>query len=624
MHDLLRDIQFALRQLAKSPGFTITAVLTLAIGIGANTACFSITDAVMLRPLAVPELDHVMVVSETQNHGDAQPAALANFEDWKRQSLSFEELAVLKPVDMSLTGSGDATHVQAELASPSFFTVLRTSAFLGRIFEQGETQPGRDRVAVLSYAFWKSHFGADARALGQKVELDQRPYIIVGVMPKKMQYPSVADVFLPFAPSPAQLDDRRLRDYLVVGRLRQGVPRSDAQAELNLIAGHLAETYPATNQNWSVKVETLLAGINGDLVPLFFSMIQGATFFVLLVVCANVANLQFARGIARRPEIAMRTALGAGRGRLLRQLLTENILLGLIGGAGGLLLAGLYMHISQISMPDRVARFLAGWSNISLNGRALALSLLLAVVAGAVSGVAPALEALRVNLVDQLKSGSRSVVGSGRSHKLRNILSVAQISLAVALVVGASLMCKGMLGMLHFGDRYRPTQTLIFNIHLPAAHYDTPEKLAAWYSQSLERLRAVAGAEQAEVTAALPYSDMAWLDDCQIENRALVPGKSPTALRLTVSEGYFDAFRIPLATGMTSGRTFSRSDDLHSQPVAVVSREFASRYFPGESPLGHRIRMGRAGNDQTVWMTIIGGVEEANYGLWGKSRPAAI
>src|SRR5271170_1503859 len=522
MQALLRDLQFALRQLWKSPGFTITAVLTLAIGIGANAACFSITDAVVLRPLAVPELDHVMVISEAQNHGDAQQVALANFEDWKRQSHSLEELGVLKPVDLSLTGSGDATHVQAELASPSFFTVMRTSAFVGRTFEQGETLPGRDRVAVLSYAFWKSHFGANAKAVGQKIELDQRPYIIVGVMPGKAQYPSVADVFLPLAPSPAQLDNRSSRDYMVVGRLRQGVPRSDAQAELNLIAGHLAEMYPATDRNWSVKVETLLAGINGDRVPLFFSMIQGATFFVLLVVCANVANLQFARGMGRRPEIAMRTALGAARGRLLRQLLTENLLLGLIGGTGGLLVALAYMRVMEATMPARVARYFAGWSNIALDGRALGLSLALAIAAGVLSGFAPSLEALRVNLVDTLKSGSRSVAGSGRSRKLRNILAAAQISLAVALVIGASLMGKGILVMLHLADQYRPAQTLTFNVHLPAVRYDTPEKLASWYRNSLERLRALPGVESAEATTALPYSDAAWLNELQIEDRPSV------------------------------------------------------------------------------------------------------
>src|SRR5271170_683963 len=624
MQSLLQDLQYAFRQLWKAPGFTITAVLTLAIGIGANTASFSIMDAVVLRPLAVPQLNHVVVVYEQQNHADPQQVALANFEDWKRESRSFEELAVRRDADKSLTGVGDAAHVQAEYTSPSFFSVMRTKAFLGRVFDPSETQPGRDGVAVLGYAFWKSHFGADANVLGRKIELDQHPYTVIGVMPKTMQYPSTVDFFLPFAPSDAQLNNRSSHDTLVTGRLRKGISVSGAQADLNVISGHLAQAYPDTNQGWRAKAEPLLDEVNGSQTPLYFDLIQGATLFVLLVVCANIANLQFARGIARRPEIAMRTALGAGRWRLLRQLFTENILLGLIGGAGGLLFADLYMHISKVTMPERVARFMAGWSNISLNGHALALSLLLAVVAGVISGFAPALEALRVNLVDQLKSGSRAVVGSGRSHKLRNILAVSQISLAVALVVGASLMCKGMVGMLHLGDRYRPTQTLIFNVHLPAARYDTPERLAAWYSQSLEKLRSLPGVEHAEVTAALPYSDAAWLDDCQIENRPLVPGKSPTALRLAVSDGYFDAFRIPLASGMMSGRIFSRSDDLHSLPVAVVSREFASRYFPGESALGYRIRMGRTGTDRTPWMTIVGVVEEANYGLWDKSRPAAI
>jgi putative ABC transport system permease protein len=623
MQTLLQDVRYALRQLWKSPGFTITAVLTLAIGIGANTASFSITDAVMLRPLAVPEMNHVMVISETQNHGDPQQVALANLEDWKRQSHSFEDLAVLHPVGMSLTGSGDAAHVQAELASPSFFTVMRTSAALGRVFERGETQPGRDRVAVLSDAFWKSHFGADTKAIGKKIELDERPYIVVGVMPGTVPYPSITDVFLPFAPSPAQLNNRSSHDYQVLGRLRQGVSRSDAQAELNLIAGHLAETYPATNQNWSVKVETLLADMNGDRAPLFFNMIQGATFFVLLVVCANVANLQFARGIARRPEIAMRTALGAGRRRLLRQLLTENILLGLIGGAGGLVVALAYMRVLQSAMPPRLARYLAGWSNITLNGRALCLSLALAIGAGVLSGFAPSLEALRVNLVDQLKAGSRSVVGSGRSRKLRNVLAATQISLAVALVIGASLMGKGILAMLHLADDYRPAQTLTFNVHLPAARYDTPEKLASWYRQSLERLRALPGVENAEATTAMPYSDNAWLDELQIEDRPTVRGETVNALRLAVSDGYFNAFHIRLFSGSASGRLLSASDDLRSQPVTVVSRKFASSYFPGLNPLGHRIRMG-SGADQTPWFTIVGVVEEASYEMLDRKRPPAV
>jgi putative ABC transport system permease protein len=618
--NLLQDLHYAVRQLWKSPGFTITAVLTLAIGIGVNTASFSIMDAVVLRPLAVPDLGHVVTVYQQQNHGDAQQVALGNFADWQRQSRSFEELAVRMPADMSLTGAGDAIHVQAEYASPSFFRVLQTNPLIGRVFNDSETQPGANTVTVLGYAFWKSHFAADPGVLGRAIELDQRAYTVIGVMPKTAQYPSEADFFVPFAPTEAQLSNRSSRDYLVIGRLRKGVTLGQAQADMNVIAEHAAQAYPATNQGSTVMVRTLLADMNSDQTPLYFNLIQGATFFVLLVVCANIANLQFARGIQRRPEIAMRTALGASRWRLMRQLLTENILLGLIGGAGGLLFAAGYMHISKITMPESVARFMAGWSNISLNGRALTLSLLLAVMAGIISGFAPALEALRINLVTQLKSGSRAVVGTGRSRKLRNVLAVSQIALAVALVVGAALMCKGMFGMLHLADRFQPAKTLTFNVHLPVTRYDTPAKQAAWYNQSLDRLRALPGVEHAEATSALPYSDDGWVDTTAIENRPLAPGQERSALRLTVSAGYFNAFHIAVA----EGRLFTAGDDLHTQPAAVVSRAFAARYFPGEDPIGKRIRMGVAGPGQTPWMTIVGVVDETTYSLWDRARPAAV
>jgi predicted permease len=620
MSTFLQDLKFAFRQLWKSPGFTITAVLTLSIGIGVNTGGFSIMDAVVLRPLAVPELDRVVTVEEQKDHGDEQDVALANYEDWQQQSRGFEQLAVRQDSDMSMTGAGDAAHVLVSATSANFFSVMRTGAMLGRVFDESEARPGRNSVAVLSYACWKSQFGSDPKVLGRTVELNRRAYTVIGVMPKSMQYPSTVDLFLPFAPSDGELANRALHKFMVVGRLRPGVSMGQAQAELNLIADHLAKAYPATNLGWQAHVEGLLAGINGEYTNLYFGLVQGATYFLLLVVCANIANLQFARGIQRRPEIAMRTALGAGRWRLMRQLLTENLLLGLVGGLGGLAFAYIYMRINVVVMPERVARFMAGWSNISLNGRALFFSLLLAISAGIVSGFAPALEALRINLTEQLKSGSRSVVGAGRSRKLRNILAVAQISLAVALVVGAALMSKGLMSMLHLADRYQPDQMLTFDLHLPEERYDTPEKKAAWYQQSLERLRALPGVEQAEATTAMPVSDEGWLNEFQVENRPLEPGKSQTALRLPVSAGYFSAFQI----GTVEGRTFSSGDDLRGQPVAVVSREFAARNMPGENPIGKHIRMGAAGAGQTPWLTIVGVVEETRYPLWQRLRPAAV
>lgn len=619
MSTLLQDLRYAVRQLIKSPGFTLAAVVTIAFGIGANTGMFSSMDAVVLHPLAVPRLDRVMSVSEEQD-GRLHWVTLGDFEDWSRQSRSFEQMGFYAPHDMNLTGAGDAAHVDGARTSAGFFSVLGAQAMVGRIFSAGDCQPGRDNVVVLNYGFWRRKFAGDPAVVGRKIELDQRPYTIVGVMPKTVQYPLATDIFVPFAPTPQLESDRVDHSYLVIGRLRDGVTVKQAQAELRTIAEHLAKAYPATNARWSVHVETLLDNVNGPYTPRYYMLIQGATLFVLLIVCANIANLQFARGIARRPEMAMRSALGAGRWRIMRQLLTENLLLGFAGAAGGLAFAYVYLHIIVITMPARVARYLPGWYNTSLNGRALTFSLLLAVAAGVLSGFAPALVAMRVNIVDQLKSGSRASSGSGRAHRLRNIFAVAQISLAVALVIGAALMSKGMNALLHIADVYHPDKVLVFGVSLPPARYDTPQKQAAWYEASLEKLRALPGVTHAEITAALPYSDMGWVRDCAIENHPVVPGKFQSAIQMYVSGGYFSAFHIPLL----SGRGFNQSDALGTLPVAVVSQRFVTQYFHGENPIGHRIQMGAGSGGHEPWLTVVGVAEETNYSLWDEKLNPAV
>jgi putative ABC transport system permease protein len=609
------DVRFAGRQLIKSPGFAITAVLTLAIGIGANTAIFSSMDAVVLHPISVPDLNQVVTLAEEQGSGNYHSVALANYYDWNRQNRSFEQLAVRTYADMSLTGAGDAAQVQAALTSANFFGVLRAQPLLGRVFADSDCEQGHNAVAVLNYGFWQRSFAGDPSIVGRQIELDQRKFTIIGVMPKSMQYPSTADLFLPLAPTPQQIADRSTHDYLVLGRLRSGVTVKQAQSEMRIDAERLAKDYPATNLGWSVKVEPLLDNINGDSTPLYYRMLMGATLFVLLIVCANVSNLQFARGIARRPEIAMRSALGASRVRIMRQLLTENILLGLVGAGGGLLLGSLYLHFLIINMPPRIARYMAGWSNTSLNGRVMAFSLLIALGAGVISGIAPAIEAMRMNIVDQLKSGSRGTTGSGRHRRLRNVFAVSQIALAVALVIGAALMSKGMLRLLHLGDVYKPEKVLTFNVTPPATRYNTPQKLAAWYSDSLQRLRALPGVTHADVTAALPYSDNAWMQDMVIENRPAVPGKFQSALRIPVSDGYFSAFHLPVI----AGRALNRGDDLNSQAVAVVSRKFVAQYLAGENPLGHRVRMGNPNDKKEPWLTIVGIAEDTSYSTWDQS-----
>lgn len=622
MSVLWNDLRYAVRQLAKSPGFTLAAVVTIVFGIGSSTAMFSSMDAVIFRPLAVPKMDRVVTIAEQRAKADQVgylQADLGNFEDWQRQSRSFQQMGVLTSWDSSLTGAGEPVRVRAAANSASFFTILKEQPLLGRIFTDSECQPGRDRVAVLNYAFWQQHFGADPSILGKTIQLDERAFTIVGVMPRTTQYPSEVDVFVPFAPTPRQLNNRLDHTYLAIARLRDGVTVGQAQAEMRTVAQGLAKAYPATNQGWSVRVETLLDDINGPYTPRYYKLLMGATLFLLLVVCANVANLQFARGIARRPEIALRSALGASRTRVIRQLLTENLVLGLAGAIGGVGFAALYLHMLMVTMPPVVARYMPGWSNTSLNARTLGFSLLLAVATGVVTGLAPALEALRIKLVDQLRSGSRGSIGSRRSHRLRSIFAASQIALAIALVIGAALMSKGMNSLLHVADDYNPTHVLTFRPTLPIKRYDTPQKMAAWYADSLAKLRALPGVTSAEVAATLPYSDAGWVQDTDIQNRPVMPGKFQSAIRQTVSAGYFSAFHVPIL----AGRTFNAGDTLGAQPVAVVSRRYVERYFPNQNPIGQHIRLG-AGDTQTPWLTIVGVAEEINYSMWEENIQPAV
>jgi putative ABC transport system permease protein len=616
---LTRDFHFAWRQLWKSPGFTLTCILIMAIGIGVNTAIFSMMDAIILRPLAVPDLDQVVTVAERQGNAsqsgpgasEDKQVALANYLSWKQQSQSFENLAVRSYASLSLTGAGDAARVQAAYTSANFFDVMRAVPLLGRTFNEGESQPGHDDVAVLSYGFWKKHFAADPGILGKRVRLDERTYTILGVLPRTAQYPSTADIFLPLAPTQSQLQNRVNHDYLVIGRLKPDVTLSAARAELNLIAVRLARQFPASNTGWTVRADSLLHTINGDMTPMYFRLILVATAFVLLVVCANVANLQFVRSLARSPEIAVRIALGAGRGRLLGLLLTENIVLGLLGAAGGLIIARICLHFCVIAMPDSVARYVAGWSNISLNGRALALSIALALGAGLVSGILPAFKTLRIDLVEQLKVGSRTTSGSRQTNRLRSLFAIAQIALSVLLVISAALMCKGMWAMLHMADEYHPQQTLVFNTYLPPARYATNASAAAWYNTSLGKLRSLPGVEHAEITTLLPDGQDGWTDNVNIENRPLQPGKFQSAVRLTVSDGYFNALRIPFF----SGEPFTAGASVDTQPTAVVSRKFVEKYFPGQDAIGHRIRMGAEADRLAPWVRIVGVCDDVSY-LW--------
>jgi putative ABC transport system permease protein len=616
LQDFLHDLRFSLRQLRKSPTFAATIIATFAVGIAANAAIFSVMDAIVLRPLAIPDLERVVTVAEQHGMQNPRTVSIADFRDYQRRSGSFSELAARAQASLTLTGSEGAEHIQATRATSNFFDLFRIQPLLGRTFTSGEDQPGRDGEAALTHAFWQSHFGARRDALGQAVVLDGRSYTIIGVMPRSFDHVGFTDLYLPLALTAQQQNDRKARDYAVTGRLARGVTPGGAAAELNAIAADIARQSPQTNQGWTVRVRPLAESINGDLTPTFTRIILAATWLLMLVVCANISNLQFARTAQRGPEMAVRSALGSSRLRLMRQLLAESLLQSLLGVALGLLLAKVALHYILTTMPQQVSRFLAGWTDIHLSGRTLAYSAGIALIAGVLAGLAPALAGMRVNLVEHLKLGSRSVSSSSGSHRLRNIFAGAQIMLATALVAGATLIAASMYTMLHDTSRFAPRETLTFNTYLPATQYASPARQAAFLRDSLSGLAALPGVRSAEFTTALPLNNTGvWTPELTIVGDPTPPGQSRSTQRITISPGFLSSLGIPLL----QGRFLSSADSMDTQPVAVISERLAHQYFGNRDPIGHRIQLGSR-QDATVPVTIVGVAGDVLY-TWVDQSP---
>ena len=604
------DLRFSWRRLRRSPLFAITTVATFALGIAANTAIFSVMDALVLRPLAVPQLNHVVSVAEQWGGNDASPVSLADYRDYAAQSRSFVDLAARTQAYMALTLGGQSEHVQATRTTANLFAVYRMQPQLGRLFAASEDQPGHEGEAVLTHAFWQSHFGGSDAVLGRDIVLDGRPYSIIGVMPRSFDGVGNGDLYLPLAATAAQGSDRQLRNYTMVGRLREGSSVATASAELNGIALGLARQFPRTNEGWKVRVRLLVETINGDLTPFFMHLVFAATLLLMVVVCANVSNLQFAYLLRRTPELAMRFALGSTRGRLLRELLLDSLLQSLLGATLGIALSAVALHFILAEMPARVSRLVAGWSDIRLDSRALMFSVAVAVIAGLVAGVAPALAGARMQLLEQLKSGGRSVSGSRRSHRLRNVLSIAQITLATALVAGAVCIAASISTMLNAAGRFQPEKVLMFHAYLPAARYETAPKQSAFFASSLDRLRALPGVRSAVFATALPYNNEGvWWQRVTIPGDPALPGQTRNTQRLTVSPDFFSSFGLRTV----QGRSLASSDTLDHPLVAVVSRRFAAEYFGTRDPIGRQIQLGKDTTDLTPPATIVGVVEDVIY-----------
>jgi putative ABC transport system permease protein len=598
------DLRYAARMLRKTPGFTAIAVITLALGTGATTAVFSVCDALLWRPAPLPRMDTLaMVLQRNPGVPDGWDAVTpGDLEDIRRGSTAFEGLACWRYGTANLAGpGGEPESVRQSLTSAGFFEVAGVLPAMGRAFEAGEAQPGRERESILSDRLWKRRFGADPGIIGKTVRLDDEDFLVVGVMPANFDFPLATDVWTPGALKPAERVSRSANTLVAVGRLKPGRTIWQAEAELEAVASRLAVAYPDTNRNRRFIVWPALKFLTDPHTARSLKLVLGSVFLVLLIACVNVAGLQLTRGTGRVREIAVRSALGARRGRVIAQLVTESVLLGLMGAACGLLVAQWGISLIKTGMPPEIERFTLGWRDLHLDARALAFALAAALASGILAGLAPAWRCSQPNLAGSLREGGRGSSPGRSRHRVRRLLAGAQIALAVVLLAGAGLMVRGFRSLVDRGAALEPSTLLALRLAIPERKYRQPYHQSAFFRAALERIRALPGVRSAGVVSSLPYAGHPSGREFTIEGRAVERGGVPKAMCQIASPGYFETLRIPLR----AGRLLSDSDGAAAPRVAVISERMARRWWQGESPVGRRIHMGGP-DSKAPWVTIVG------------------
>lgn len=602
---LWQDIRFGLRLMAKKPGFTLVAVVALALGIGANTAIFSVVNAVLLSPLPYQHSERLVWMWGTNPVAGIkkETASLPDFNDWRTQSQSFEEMAGFTNTALTLTGEQEPERIPGAVITSNFFSVLGVRPIMGREFTSEENGPNGARVVIISHSLWQRRFGGNPKIVGQTITLNGGAYQVVGVLPAgfKNPVPTERNVTELWIPLPMNLDSTgRRSDFLsVVGRLKPNVTIQQARAEMNTITARLEQQYPASNTGWSALILPLQERITGDVRPAMW-VIVGVVGFLLLIACANVANLLLVRSAARQQEIAVRRALGAGRFRLIRQFLTESVLLALAGGILGSLLAMWGVEFLVRLSPGNIPRL----DEVRLNWRVLLFTLVVSLLTGAIFGLIPALHATNPNLTESLKEGGRSSTEGLRGARLRNALVVAEIAIALVLLVGAGLMIKSFIRLQAVDPGFKPERILAVDLALPSVKYkEAPQQVAFW-DQLLGRVSQLPGVERAAAVTALPLSGGAILS-FDIEGRPAPPaGQEPDAEYRVVTPGYFETMGISLARG--SGFTEQHTSNVPA--VTIINETLARKYFPGEDPIGKRINLGNP--ETSPWRTIIGVVRD--------------
>lgn len=609
MQTLFQDLRFGARMLSKKPGFTLIAILTLALGIGATTVIFTIVNSVLLRPLPYPEANRLVFVGQQYQQSGLQGSGEPKFMFWREQAQSFEALACYSGFGGArgnLAGSGEAEYVNGLRVSEDFFRVLGIFPARGRAFTKAEDTPGSEPVAILSHGLWQRRFGGDEALIGKTISFNDKPVTVVGVMPPRFRFGADADLFLPMQAQPNINQDPNAE---VVGRLKPGVSLEQAQAELKSIGERFRAAFPNQVQNGESVGAMPYQQLFTDGVERLLWILFGAVGFLLLIACANVANLQLTHAAGRRKEMAVRMALGAGGTRIARQLLTEGVLLAIVGGAAGVLLAVWGTDLLIAALPQGM---LPDVAEVKLDWRVLAFALCVAVATGLLFGLAPAWQARKVDVNAALKE-SAGRGGSARG-RLRGILVVAEIALSLVLLVGAGLLARTFANLMGVEPGFDPRNVLTTQVVLDGQRYDTTEKASAYYQNGLERISHLPGVESVAVINKLPL-------DWQFNMPVIFPEKPDVIQSVQfrmISPDYFRVMKIPVR----QGRAFTEADNSAGAPVAIINEAFARRFFDGQSPFSRQLSVGRGANDPA--RQIVGVVGDIKQGSLDSPEPAMV
>jgi putative ABC transport system permease protein len=614
MNALFQDVRYGIRMLAKSPGFTAVAVLTLALGIGANTVMFSSINAMLLRPFPFKDLDRAVDAWETVPKQNQQRLAVApaNFRDWQEQAKGIELLAAVRGWDVNLTGKDLAERLECSQVTANFFPLLGIPAQLGRYVVADNFGAGRNNVVVLSHGFWQRHLGADPAIVGQSVLLSGQKFTVIGVMPSNFDFPVGAEAWVPLDFTVQEASDRANHSLRVYGRLKVGVSLAKAQDDLETIAARLGREYPQSNAGHGVRVMGLLDDLTFGSQQ-FMGVLMGGAAFVLLLACANVANLLLARVTARQKEIAVRLALGAGRWLVVRQLIVESVLVSVLGGLAALLLAVWDLNLTQNTLPPFILQHIPGLKHLQADWRVLVFTIVVALLAGILAAVAPALHVSRPDLNEALKESARGGAASPARHRLRSLLVVTEIALALVLLVSAGLMVRGFRNLANEEMGFDRRHVLTFRISLAESKYNSPERVRGFYEQLIQKLQSLPSVESAAAVTAVPGG---WWDWHSTPYSA--EGQAPEALGEIRSAGaqsvtpeFFRALRVPLR----KGRFVSAQDGAAAPLVVDISEGLARQIWPHEDAVGKRLRFGRPENDEP-WRTVVGVVGSVRPSPW--------